>query len=1312
MNLSKLKDIQLVLENPNGKPLGIIQARDIKYSPRFNGIGELSFLVDKDNCDFYDLITSGRTVLMENFGRFVIDSPEDEDEGISNTKTVNCKSFEFDINRKTIPYLEGTYKFYSVNQNDETIMSIIMSYLPNWTLESVDSNLLNIYRTFDFYDRPLYQSMQEDFSSAYECIFIYDTINCKIKVVSYENVIKNSDIYLSFDNLVNKIELTEKSEEILTALSVYGGNDLSINIVNIFGDTMYDFSYFTDTIIDNRKFMSDSLILSIKAWEASVNTYQSDYADLLLQRKNKLKDKVDLEVELTEYRGELPGLISVRDALLESGQNASSANANITSKQNQINSCVSGVNSILNDLDVIENNISYIQNQVSFENNFTIEELKELDKFIYHQSVTDEYFVVNDIDTDDVIQETAQELYNKYKKLLARNKDLKYDFEIELENFIPYDDYKVFTSQLDFATQITLKHSNGKLSYPILLGLDIDLENDSIKFLFSTEMRLRNQTDEYNEYLANTLGGAANKVTNNSLQWGKYVNSGAKGKLEDFLANGLNLDNQEIKSATGQQLVIDSTGMLGRKEVSEGVFSPEQWKFINNKLMFTDDFWNTAKLGLGLITLPDGTKMYGLNADAILGKLGIFAQVQAQQIVVGDFGEKISNDVLDIDLDLDDVVKLNELYNHIIISQENGIQVLDRLLRERIRLGNYKTDKYGLVVKDKRGSTTVLDEDGLLQTWQEGRTDNVDSTNPLNLYLYLPEQTNTINKAILRFKREKFRAYSKSIEAGGGVVSTATSSDLVAAVVGLATDVDEQTVNTGWAGDPSHVHSFIKTIHHKHAIDISPHTHSLTLPDHTHDIEYGIYESTTPNNIKISINGTDYTTYLGGKNGYFNEDKDNIDITTLIKRGIWNVITISSGRLGRIEATVFIQAFINTTRHSIVLGDEFVDNTLMSITSQLKEVDITIRRTDIIKPPDKLFRITNILDTAYVYSSDWNNYVQQWYQEFEIPDVKSVSIAMDGHWEYDDVDSTYELITSEYPFIFWVNANNELYVQTWNKTVTKLNLANGVTKVKSLRAWKNVVYPEKDQGVVCAYIKTDGKVYYRNYCYQELTSKYAWEEERQIEEFMGNAVNLNMFNTNDYRMGISIEDSSGNVQWLLTDRNWAGMAIAPINFSVAPMNVSATLLPIEYPEFYDIEQLSLAPMEITSELLFALTDNIIMLVKNIPNEDDDWGWIIEVNVKYPIDELLLNKITVTDIDKSTNIAISSINKVNDYKFNFNVDNIIEDGINNVTGDIKVKIDGIYNEAGYLYDTMIKDFTPTNLVPTVVNIPEVEEMWNE
>ena len=339
-----------------------------------------------------------------------------------------------------------------------------------------------------------------------------------------------------------------------------------------------------------------------------------------------------------------------------------------------------------------------------------------------------------------------------------------------------------------------------------------------------------------------------------------------------------------------------------------------------------------------------------------------------------------------------------------------------------------------------------------------------------------------------------------------------------------------------------------------------------------------------------------------------------------------------------------------------------------------------------------------------------------WKDQFTLGAGSKVAMAFDGEWRR--YRQLWRLVTHEVPWIFWVDGDGKLQAQLWDDDTTKQELASGVTYVRAIRAWKNLNIADKDQGIVVAYIKNDGKVYYRNYC-QLLDLTYLWEPEREITDFTGAALSLNLFITNDYRMGFMIEDSLSNIHWLITDRNWAGMAIAADTLTVAPATLDINLIPIEYINAVEQETLTVAPAELSVNLLYADTNNAVKAI-NIPkamiNEEeeeyDDWGWIIETTFDHPIPNLNLSQVVATNLDNATTIEMASLDKISDKVYRLNVSNVVESGINNVYGDIKISVVGAINPAGYTYINMEDTFTPLNLVPTFIPLPEVEAIFNE
>ncbi|HZK00924.1 MAG TPA: hypothetical protein VFC79_12985, partial [Tissierellaceae bacterium] len=306
--------------------------------------------------------------------------------------------------------------------------------------------------------------------------------------------------------------------------------------------------------------------------------------------------------------------------------------------------------------------------------------------------------------------------------------------------------------------------------------------------------------------------------------------------------------------------------------------------------------------------------------------------------------------------------------------------------------------------------------------------------------------------------------------------------------------------------------------------------------------------------------------------------------------------------IARAKTTVMDSAYwtVETIREKAGLGD----------------VSLAARRFKVTGSPNRIYEIH--VDNGVVGTSirEYPDKLKDgWQDQFTLGAGSKVGIAFNGHWER--YRKLWRLVTDEKPHILWVDGDNKLQTQLWDESESKQELSTSVKYVRAIRAWKNVNFIDKDQGIIAGYIKTDGTVWYRNYCSQ-LDGTSTWENERQLVDFTGIAVSLNLFITNDYRMGFIIEDSLGKVYWYITERNWAGMAIPPENISVSPVEVSATLIDIEYPDVYEKENISVAPFEIGAELLFARTDNRILNVINTPitkideslEEYQDWGWVI------------------------------------------------------------------------------------------------------
>lgn len=314
----------------------------------------------------------------------------------------------------------------------------------------------------------------------------------------------------------------------------------------------------------------------------------------------------------------------------------------------------------------------------------------------------------------------------------------------------------------------------------------------------------------------------------------------------------------------------------------------------------------------------------GVVADEIVGTLGKYAKINAAQINVNnDFdGSELAKKV----------VVQNKLYNNVKITQAKGLQVLDNQQRERVQLGNWASGRYGLKLSDKSGNITVLDDEGILQSWQDSQTDNVDRGYPLELHIYIPRETKRIYKASLNIYLDSFRAYQRgntyegrkyaTTDGGDGSYTTTDSTRTEVEsthgsekVQGEMVSLKVYDLNRKPIGETErmwkttyHEHS-VSIPGHDHRVDIPQHRHEVTIEGHTHDPVFGIITQRGSYNYTISVNGRDITNSLIGSYSFLRAQND-LNIANYLSIGAWNTIAIGNSDLGRVSASIFIQALL------------------------------------------------------------------------------------------------------------------------------------------------------------------------------------------------------------------------------------------------------------------------------------------------------------------------------------------------------------------------------------------------------------------
>lgn len=243
---------------------------------------------------------------------------------------------------------------------------------------------------------------------------------------------------------------------------------------------------------------------------------------------------------------------------------------------------------------------------------------------------------------------------------------------------------------------------------------------------------------------------------------------------------------------------------------------------------------------------------------------------------------------------------------------------------------------------------------------------NLDKNYPLTIRFYVPPNVKKVNKASLNVFLENYRMDSDITEGGGGVAGGDVSLS-VASGGGYSNSLSQGSSTSyvkKWGSPPheyvaptqafnkngtieinagglvnnpgtnslglgtlsakigstsTYVADLLRLQHsheippHSHSISIEPHTHSgsasVTIPSHHHSLKEGIRVSTTaPGTTTIAVNGTNVCSVSASK-----VSENDVDITSYIKVGEWNIIKVSTTNLARISVYGTIEAIMRLT---------------------------------------------------------------------------------------------------------------------------------------------------------------------------------------------------------------------------------------------------------------------------------------------------------------------------------------------------------------------------------------------------------------
>lgn len=464
--------------------------------------------------DMFEMIQKYRYLFVNNIGYFRIDSVDDTTDGSKRTKDIKAISCDIELSGVLVPYIKnGTYPIVGYSQETQTdgILDIIVSSLPSWSIGHVDTDLVNLNRTFEDVDATtnIYDFLTESVQDAFECVVLFDIINREINVYTKDNAITHTDIHLAQGDLIDVLKTEDPTDGPYTAYRVFGEDTISVSAVNpIGGGSIYNFTYYIP-------WMPEDLADKVTEWQEDVEDAEGSYMTASVNYYTAVGRMSDLTAEKDRITGVI-ALYNECKSNIQAVQNtAPVVNANtdlgklnaetiplsaslqttvdtidglIAEQEESLSSVMSLITECEAEIASTEATRDSIHESVAMESYFTAAELRILSAYIVEKTVTDTYIALsNERDTYETIY-NLHVIYNRAKRELEKAVEPSKKFSIDTESFLFEEKFLPWANQLVEGCAVHVETTPTSVEEIFLVNVEVNYQDHSTRFTFGNKL--------------------------------------------------------------------------------------------------------------------------------------------------------------------------------------------------------------------------------------------------------------------------------------------------------------------------------------------------------------------------------------------------------------------------------------------------------------------------------------------------------------------------------------------------------------------------------------------------------------------------------------------------------------------------------------------------------------------------------------------------------------------------------------------------------------------------------------------------------
>ena len=652
--LNNLEKPIIYIANKHKEILGSVSVYDnLSLTCNLNAFQTVSFKIYRDvdgkKQDYFKLFEEEMLIMIPGISWYEIHVETSiESTGISKSITGNslecklCDKRLVDFQVNSDDFEDDDYvitTFYNPTDPKKSLLNRVLNVSPVWTVGHVDQSLWDVQRTFDESDTDVYSFLTGTVSEAFNCLFTFDTFNCTVNAYDLDNYGRNTDIFVSMDNLAQNMTETIDENSIFTCYRITGGDDIQIAEVNPNGtNKIYNFEYYLPM-------MPVELQAKVKQYDAKYQELKPKYEDIV----KRLGDQIYVIQELnTKYPDSLAstdwtqyglnGLETYKKSYETQNQlfcaqgmnNPQSINYNLyTQNLENLNAVTAEYNkrlSEINDATVVYQNIydelRALQSELDMNKWFTEDEWKILDSYVIEQTYSNDNFGAVDNTTEAELFSMEKELYDKAWEDLSKKCRPQYQYSSTLSNILTIPEFKEFVPYFELGNFIQMETDYDTIVRLRLISFTVDYSNtQTIAVTFSDAIRVKDVYEDTASIQAQA-NSAAMSFKFNKDQYDKTVKQG--NFVAEMRKYGLDVATVAIHNASNQNQTWDDTGFTFKKWNDESrQYDPEQIKIINNLIAISDDGFNKSTVtAIGKIPIDNkGTFVWGVNAQALVSRL-------------------------------------------------------------------------------------------------------------------------------------------------------------------------------------------------------------------------------------------------------------------------------------------------------------------------------------------------------------------------------------------------------------------------------------------------------------------------------------------------------------------------------------------------------------------------------------------------------------------------------------------------------------------------------------------------------------------